>query len=113
MKIQESVQNGVAVLALAGKLMGGPEMGEFGERIAELKKTGIKRVVLDMGEVEWINSTGLGMIISAYTTLTRDGGGVKLARVGDRVQNLFVITKLVTLFDAYESVESAVTSYGK
>ena len=111
MKIPERVQNGAAILSLSGKLMGGPEMEEFEHRISELHAAGIKRVVLDMKDVEWINSRGLAMIIAAYNVLTKDGGGVKLASIGDSVQNLFMVTKLITVFDTYDSVEQAAASY--
>jgi len=71
----------------------------------------VKHVVIDMGGVNYVNSSGLGTLISALTTMRNAGGDLRLARIGEKVQNLFVITQLVKVFDTYETVERALASY--
>ncbi|MGH8004856.1 MAG: STAS domain-containing protein, partial [Limisphaerales bacterium] len=69
--------------------------------------------VIDLSDVDWMNSTGLGILISGLTTMRGSGGELKLARVTDKIQSLLVITKLVTVFESHDSVEAAIGSFGK
>ena len=111
MALHEVMNGDVAVLELKGKLMGGPETSEIHEKIKELIAQGAKKVVADVDRVSWMNSTGLGALIGAMTSLRNAGGDLKLARITENVENLFVITKLVTIFDTFDTVEEAVTAF--
>ena len=108
MALHEVMRGDVAVLELKGKLMGGPETSEIHEKIKELIGQGAKKVVADVDKVSWMNSTGLGALIGAMSSLRNAGGDLKLARITENVENLFVITKLVTIFDTFDTVEWAV-----
>ena len=68
-------------------------------------------MVVDLSKVKFMNSSGLGMLISAMTTMRNAGGDLRLANVADRIQSLLVITKLITVFKHFDSVEAAAKSF--
>ncbi len=111
MQIKEQMQGDVAVLELKGKLMGGPETTAIHNKVKELVGNGVKKIVVDLGKVKWMNSSGLGALMGSLTTTKNAGGELKLARVTEKVKSLFMITKLITIFETYESVEEAVASF--
>ena len=111
MQIKEQKQGDVVVLALKGKLMGGPETMAVHEKVKELSENNVTKVVIDLGKVKWMNSSGLGILIGSMTTLKNPGGELKLAAVTEKVQSLFMITKLVTIFDTEDDVETAVKNF--
>jgi len=110
MKIKEKIENQVAVLTLTGKMMGGPETTALHDHIRSLMGDNISKVVIDLGGVKWINSSGLGVLMAAMTTLKNAGGQMKLANVTEKVESLLMITQLMRIFDTYESVDRAVSS---
>ncbi len=110
MKIKEKIENHVAVLSLHGKMMGGPETTALHDHIRGLMKDGINKVVIDLGGVKWINSSGLGVLMAAMTTLKNSEGQMKLANVTEKVESLLMITQLIRIFDTFDSVDRAVSS---
>jgi anti-sigma B factor antagonist len=113
MALKEQVIGDVAVIELKGKLMGGNETTEIHEKIKELVGKGSIKVIADMEKVAWMNSTGLGALMGAMTSLRNAKGDLKLAKIPDNVENLLVITKLVTIFDTFDTVEQALEAYKK
>ncbi|MDZ7723326.1 MAG: STAS domain-containing protein [candidate division KSB1 bacterium] len=111
MAIKESMKGGVSVLELKGKMMGGPETAEVHKRVKDLATNGVKKVVIDLGGVSWMNSTGLGALMSSLTTMRNAGGDAKIARATEKVKSLFIVTKLITIFEAFDSVEEAIDAY--
>ena len=111
MQIKEKIENNVAVLSLKGDFLGEPETTQVRQKIHSLVSDNVKKVIIDMGGINYVNSSGLGTLISTLTTMRNAGGDLRLARVGEKVQNLFIITQLVKVFDTYESVERALLSY--
>jgi len=103
----------VVVIELATKLIGGSEATELHSKVRELIDKGNVKVVADMGKVSWMNCTGLGALMSAMTSLRNSKGDLKLANILDHVKNLLVITKMVTIFDTFDTVEEAVASFKK
>lgn len=99
------------VLQLKGNVMGGPDGAKLHDQLHEMKESGKKHVVVDLGKVKFMNSSGLGMLISGMTTMRNSGGDLRLANVADRIQSLLVITKLITVFKHFDSVEEAVESF--
>lgn len=99
------------VITLKGNVMGGPDGANLLESLQSLKDQGKKNVVVDLSKVKFMNSSGLGMLISAMTTMRNAGGDLRLANVADRIQSLLVITKLITVFKHFESVDDAVKSF--
>ncbi|HEY3295842.1 MAG TPA: STAS domain-containing protein [bacterium] len=111
MKFSNTVRDGILVFSLKGKIMGGPESAAFHEELRKSVAGGQRKVILDLGEVEWMNSSGLGLLISALTTVRAGGAEMKLARATDKITSLLVITKLNSVFEAYPDVEDAVASF--
>jgi anti-sigma B factor antagonist len=111
MKLTDRVQDGVVVLEPKGKIMGGPDASLLHDKLYEYIKQDMKRVVVDLSQVDWMNSTGLGILISGYTTLRNNDGMLKLANVTDKIQSLLTITKLVSVFEAYDTVDEAIKTF--
>ena len=99
------------VITLKGNVMGGPDGAKLHDTLHDLKEKSKTNVVCDLSKVKFMNSSGLGMLISAMTTMRNAGGDLRLANVADRIQSLLVITKLITVFKHFESVEDAAKSY--
>jgi anti-sigma B factor antagonist len=111
LKIKERMRDGVAILEMSGKLMGGPDAEAFDETIKTLIHEGCRNVIVNMEKVNWVNSTGLGILISGYTTLKKSGGELKLLKVSDRIENIFIVSKLFTVFQSFQDEEAAVKSF--
>ena len=111
MKLTDREQNNIVILEPKGKIMGGPDASLLHDKLYELIESDRRQIVIDLAGVEWMNSTGLGILISSYTTLRNNSGELKLANVTDKIQSLLTITKLVTVFDSHDSVEEAVKSF--
>ncbi|RKX28902.1 MAG: anti-sigma factor antagonist [Candidatus Zixiibacteriota bacterium] len=111
MRLADREQDGVIVLEPKGKIMGGPDATLLHDKLHEIIEAGKKKVVIDLSKVDWMNSTGLGILISSYSTLRKSDGELKLANVTEKIQSLLTITKLVTVFDAHDSVEEAISSF--
>ena len=99
------------VVTLKGNVMGGPDGSKLHETLHELREQGKKNVVVDLSKVKFMNSSGLGMLISGLTTMRNAGGDLRLANVADRIQSLLVVTRLITVFKNYDSVDEADESY--
>ena len=113
MALKEKMQGDVAVLELKGKLMGGAETSEIHTKVKGLIANGTIKVVIDLGKVTWMNSTGLGALMGSLSSLRSAKGDLKLARVTEKVKSLFMITKLITIFDTFDSVDIAVKAFKK
>ena len=111
MAIKEEMKAGVSILEIKGKLMGGPETTEIHDRVKDLVANGVTKVVIDLGKVTWMNSTGLGALMSSLTTVKNAEGELKIARATDKVKSLFMVTKLITIFDNFDTVEEALDSF--
>ncbi len=111
MKIKERKRDGVAILEMSGRLMGGPDAEAFDELLKTLIHEGCRNVVVSMEKVRWVNSTGLGILISGYTTLKKSGGELKLLKVSDRIENIFIVSKLYTVFESFQDEDDAVRSF--
>ena len=110
MQLTDREQDGVIVLQPKGKIMGGPDASLLLDKLHEIIEAGNIKVVIDLSRVDWMYSTGLGILISSYTTLRNNDGELRLANVTDKIQSLLTITKLVTVFDTHDSVGEAVAA---
>ncbi len=99
------------VIELKGNVMGGPDGASLLDRLRELKDEGKLNVIVDLSKVKFMNSSGLGMLISAMTTMRNGGGDLRLAKVADRIRSLLMITKLITVFKHFETIKEAIESY--
>ena len=113
MKVKTHEKYNAVIVELKGNVMGGPEAQEFNQLLHKLLDDGKKNVVVDLADVKFMNSSGLGMLISGYTTIKNGEGQFVLANATDKINSLLVITKLITIFENFESVDKAVESFSK
>jgi anti-sigma B factor antagonist len=111
MNVVERESGGITVLAFAGRLTLGEDCHEARARIKSLLAEGKSRLVLDLGNVNYIDSAGLGTLVASFTSAQSQGGALKLARLSLRIQQLLRSTKLLTVFEVFDSAEEAVTSF--
>jgi anti-sigma B factor antagonist len=111
MQISENQVGSVLVLQIRGKILMGEGNVAIKKKIQEKVNAGSKEIVLDLADVPYIDSSGLGELISSYTTVQKAGGRLKLANLTNKIVDLLAITKLVTVFEYYGSVEEAVASF--
>ena len=107
MEFTTTEKNGITILHLSGKIMGGPEATEINEKINQLIDSDNKKIVIDLVNVDWMNSSGLGILIGAVTVLKNSNGLLCLINVSDRIKNLLKITKLNTVFNIYDNFDEA------
>ena len=111
MKIKKRQEGEVMVLDLSGKIMGGDDFDLFNNAIRDLVKDGYVDIVLNLKGVKWINSTGLGLVVSAYTSLVKQGGRMKVCEVSDRIDNILHVTQLELIFETFEKEADALASF--
>ena len=112
MEITERIVDTVTFLDLHGRLTIGEGAQLLKDKSESLVFQGRKRVVVNLADVPYIDSGGLGQLVACYTTLAKAGGRLKLLNVGKRNHDLLSITKLVSVFDTFDSEEEAIASYG-
>jgi anti-sigma B factor antagonist len=111
MRLSDREQEGVVILEPKGKIMGGPDATLLHDKLHEIIEAGKKQVIIDLSQVDWMNSTGLGILISTLTTLRNNNGELKLANVTEKIQSLLVITKLAPVFDSFDTIDDAIKSF--
>jgi anti-sigma B factor antagonist len=107
-----SKMDGVFVVYLGGTIYFGEESASLRTLVKDLLSKS-SQIVLDLGDVTYIDSGGLGTLVALYASARRIGGDIRLARVGRRAKEVLQITKLVTLFEVFEKTENAVASFKK
>lgn len=111
MKVKRIPQGQIMVLEISGKIMGGPDFDMFKAEVKELIDGGFKNVILDLGEVPWINSTGLGILITAHHSIKAAEGKMKICNVKERVLSIFYVSQLERVFDVHQDRETALASF--
>ena len=111
MTITENKHGHVTVISLKGNLLGEPEATALRKTVYRLTERAETQVVLDLGGLKAINSTGLGVLVSSLTSLRKRSGDLFLAGLSDKVHALMMITHLIRVFKVYDTVERAVASY--
>jgi len=101
----------VTVVDAVGRITLGEGSSALRDTIRELAGKGQKRILLNLAEVSYIDSSGIGELVSAFTTVTNQGGQLKLLNLTKRVRDLLQITKLYTVFDVHETEANAVRSF--
>ncbi len=113
LKMTDHVVDGVAVVALEGRVVLGEESNALREKVKSLLAAGQKKVVLNMNNVTYIDSSGLGTLVASHTTARSQGASLKISNLGSKFQEILQVTKLVTVFDAYPSEAAAISSFKK
>ena len=111
MQIEERAFGDVVVLDLKGRVMLGEGDEILKDKVNSLLNQGKKKIVLNLAEVPYIDSAGLGEVVRTFTTVSRQGGQLKLLNLTKRITDLLAITKLLTVFDTYDSEDEAVQSF--
>jgi anti-sigma B factor antagonist len=111
MQIEERAVGDVVVLDLKGRITLGEGDQLLKDKVNSLVNQGRKRIVLNLAGVPYIDSAGLGEIVGSYTTVSRQGGSLKLLSLTKKITDLLAITKLLTVFDTFESEDEAVRSF--
>jgi anti-sigma B factor antagonist len=101
----------VTVVDAAGRITLGEGASSFRDKIRDLVTGGNKKLLLNLAEISYIDSSGIGELVSSYTTVTNLGGSVKLLNLTKRVQDLLQITKLYTVFEVFDDETKAVRSF--
>jgi anti-sigma B factor antagonist len=103
--------DGVTILDLSGRITLGEGAVQLREAIRELISKGVKKIVVGLGEVNYIDSSGLGELVSSYTTAKNQGADLKLLSLTKKVKDVLQVTKLYTVFDIYDDEASAIASF--
>jgi anti-sigma B factor antagonist len=104
---------GVTVLDLEGRIVLGEESNAFRERVKGLLANNHKKIVLNMSNVSYIDSAGLGTLVATFHSARSQGGTLKLCNLGAKFKEVLQVTKLMTVFDVYDNDAAAVQSFGK
>ena len=110
MKFEDSLVGDIVVFDVSGKIMGGEETTMFHGKMHEYIQRNKKNVVVDLSRTEWMNSVGLGMLISALTTVKNAGGRLVLANI-TKIESILTITRLITVFEHYDTRNEALKSF--
>ena len=111
MAVKLEMHDDIAVVTPTGTLWGGDETGKLRETIDSLIEKGNSKLIINLGSVNHLNSTALGLLVSTHTNYAKRSGAVKLCNVEKRINNILVITKLSMVFEAHPSLETALTSF--
>ena len=113
MKVQTRQVDGVTILDLSGQIKLGEGSVTIRDAVRDLLAKGQKKVLLNMGEISYIDSSGVGELVSAFTTVRNAGGEMKLLNLTKRVHDVLQITKLYTVFDIWDDETRAITAFAK
>lgn len=111
MSFNVSERYNCSIIEFKGNVMGGPDAVSLNEKLHELIEKKNTNVVVNLSKVKFMNSSGLGMMIGALTTMRKAGGDLRIANATDKIESLLIITKLITVFKHYKSLDEAVDSF--
>jgi anti-sigma B factor antagonist len=110
-KMTKSEVNGVSVVALDGRIVLGEESNSVREKLKGLVAEGKKKIVLNMADIRYIDSAGLGTLVAAHLSAKAQGASLRLCHLGRKFHDVLQITKLLTVFDVYDTEAAAVGSF--
>lgn len=111
MSFNVSERYNCVIIEFKGNVMGGPDAVNLNEKLHELIEDDKKHVVVDLGKVKFMNSSGLGMLIGGLTTMRKAGGDLRIANAADKIESLLMVTKLITVFKHFKSLDKAIASF--
>lgn len=113
MKIKSREVDGITVFDVSGEMYGGPENMEIVSAVTELAQQKKLDLLINLAKVKWISSTGLGILVSARSRYTKEGGVVKLCNPNGRVLDILTVTRLNMIFDVFTNETEAIASFRK
>jgi anti-sigma B factor antagonist len=111
MKIEKRERNGVTILELEGKITIGKGDVVLRDAVQQLLSAGVTKMLIHLGKVTTIDSSGVGELVSAFTTVTNRGGKLKLVNLPPKVNDILQITQLITVFEVFDSEDEALASF--
>ncbi len=111
LNIRERQAGDVTILDMDGKITIGEGSVALRSAVRRLIEEGKKKILLNLSNVGYVDSSGIGELVSSFTTVNREGGQLKLLNLTQKIQDLLAITKLLTVFDTYEDESSALNSF--
>jgi anti-sigma B factor antagonist len=111
MKIETRTVGDVHILDCSGKITLGEGTMAVRNTVRDVLKNGGKKIILNLADVNYIDSSGIGELVSSYTTVTNQGGKLKLLNLTKKIQELLAITKLLTVFSVYDNEQQAISSF--
>ena len=109
--INQRQSGDVTILDLSGRITIGEGSVQLREAVKELLGSGNKKILLNLGNVSYVDSSGIGELVSSYTTTSNQGGQLKLLNLGKKIKDLLMITKLLTVFQTYDNEKEALASF--
>ena len=113
MTVSERKVGGVTVVDVSGRMVSTDNPGRLKDKITSLVFQGDKQIVLNLGGVTYVDSAGLGEIVACHSSALKGGAEVKIANAANKIKDLLVMTRLVTIFDSHETEDGAVKSFSK
>jgi anti-sigma B factor antagonist len=113
LRLTDRSVDGVDVLDIEGRIILGEESNSFREKVKSLLAAGKKKIVLNLQNVTYIDSSGLGTLVATYHSARSQGATLKLANLGAKFKEVLQVTKLLTVFDTYDSEAAAIQSFGQ
>lgn len=113
LKITDREESGISILALDGRIVLGEESNALRERVKALLAAGKKKIVLNMANVTYIDSAGLGTLVASHHSARTQGASLRLSNLGQKFQEILQVTKLLTVFDVHDSEAAAIASFSK
>jgi anti-sigma B factor antagonist len=110
-KMTNSEVEGVSVVELDGRIVLGEESNSLREKLKSLLAEGKKKIILNMANIKYIDSAGLGTLVAAHLSAKTQGASVRLCHLGNKFHEVLQMTKLLTVFDVYDTEEAAVSSF--
>jgi anti-sigma B factor antagonist len=101
----------VAILEPRGSLIGGEETDDIKSKCRDLLEQGNRKLVIDLKNVSYLNSTGIGTLVAIHAMYKNSQGGIRLCSIGESIQNVFVITKLMSVFNVDETRKAAIAAF--
>ncbi len=111
LKMTSREVDGISVLTLEGRIVLGEESNALREQVKGMLAAGQRKVVLNMGQVTYIDSAGLGTLVAAHHSARTQGATLKLSNLGKKFQEILQVTKLLTVFEVYDSEAAAISSF--
>jgi anti-sigma B factor antagonist len=111
LNLKERQEGDVTILDLSGKITIGEGSVQLREAVRGLLDAGRKKILLNLGDVAYVDSSGIGELVSSYTTTNNQSGQLKLLNLTKKIQDLLMITKLLTVFETFDNEQAALASY--
>ena len=111
MTVTERKVGGVTVVDVSGRMVSTDNPGRLKDKVTSLIFQGEKQIVLNLANLNYVDSSGLGELVACHGTAKKSGAAIKLANAGNKIQDLLVMTRLVTVFDTYDSEDKAITAF--